>query len=349
MRIVALKRFEFCVGRSGWKANGHNGMTGSNFILWVGVSGNLSADTGMIINLSELKHIVGPVLQKYDHHNLDEYFPPQVGTAKILAKSIFKEIRATLPRSIELESVELLEEGGLGVVVNGGDARSVAHGSLWREGKNDFHFISEKSLLETANEKTPISWQVECHWEGDTCSDSLFSAQMENLDLSPDAWRKMVRALVEMNDGMISARVWSTPASFWEFDKATGCTSLGRRKRFNAAHSLQIDPPGRNRNDCLSHKGDKLPHGHSYFLEVKLRTKGATELAAQSLETGLTALIKQLDSHYLNEDIDWFRNDLPTGENLLASICARLKNLLGDDLAEVRLWETPNNQFLCVL
>ena len=55
----------------------HENFHGHNYKALVTLRGNIDEETGMIMNLTELKEILGKVISKLDHANLDldiEYF-----------------------------------------------------------------------------------------------------------------------------------------------------------------------------------------------------------------------------------------------------------------------------------
>lgn len=72
---------------------------GHNFVLEVTVEGEINPETGMIINLFDLKQIVSSVLADFDHKNLNEdnsrfqnLIPTTENIAKVLWEAIEEEI-----------------------------------------------------------------------------------------------------------------------------------------------------------------------------------------------------------------------------------------------------------------
>jgi len=107
LKIAITKRVHFCAGHRLFNPklsdeenlkifglcsnpNGH----GHNFILEVTVSGKPDPETGMIINLSELKRIITrSVVEKVDHKNLNVdvgFMRGVIPTTEVFASKIFE-------------------------------------------------------------------------------------------------------------------------------------------------------------------------------------------------------------------------------------------------------------------
>jgi 6-pyruvoyltetrahydropterin/6-carboxytetrahydropterin synthase len=56
-------------------------------------------------------------------------------------------------------------------------------------------------------------------------------------------------------------------------------------------------------------------------------------------------VIERFDHTYLNEDVEAFRNRVPTTENFCIEIFERLKRFPGARLVRIRLEETGRNSF----
>lgn len=74
---------------------------GHNFVLEVTVEGNVDEQTGMIINLFDLKKIINEVLKDFDHRNLNEDNPSFSGinpTPENIASVLWDELRNEIIR-----------------------------------------------------------------------------------------------------------------------------------------------------------------------------------------------------------------------------------------------------------
>jgi 6-pyruvoyltetrahydropterin/6-carboxytetrahydropterin synthase len=126
---------------------------------------------------------------------------------------------------------------------------------------------------------------------------------------------------------------------------------LGRRYRFAASHRLHTEKLSEEENARMFGKcANPYGHGHNYMLEISV--SGDVDSA-----TGMIANLAELDSfverevlevfdhHSLNEDVEAFRNVVPTTENLCIEIFQRLKGFPKAKLERVRVQETTNNSF----
>lgn len=123
--VTLTRKFEFSASHRYWNDTwskekndrifGHNASPyghGHNFDLFVTVSGPICEETGMIINLSELKKIVNENLQGFDHKflNIDTpYFKDKIPTTENIALVLFELIDQKLSayKSLILKRIRL--------------------------------------------------------------------------------------------------------------------------------------------------------------------------------------------------------------------------------------------------
>ncbi len=89
---------------------------GHNYLLEVTVSGPVNPETGMILNVTELKNLVNRVLEEFDHRFLNEetpYFKNIQPTTENLCKVLWGKIEKKLPRGIFLHRLKLYETDDL--------------------------------------------------------------------------------------------------------------------------------------------------------------------------------------------------------------------------------------------
>ncbi|HXO04892.1 MAG TPA: 6-carboxytetrahydropterin synthase [Candidatus Sulfotelmatobacter sp.] len=128
-------------------------------------------------------------------------------------------------------------------------------------------------------------------------------------------------------------------------------TSLTRRYRFAASHRLHTTKLSEAENKRVYGKcSNPYGHGHNYVLEVTLT--GPVDLA-----TGMIAnlgeldpfvqreVIEPFDQKFLNEEVDEFREQVATTENVAREIFRRLKSFPSARLERVRIEETSKNSF----
>lgn len=126
--VTITRKFEFSASHRYWrddwsdeKNQHHFGLCtspyghGHNYELHVTVAGPIDPQTGMIINLSELKKQVNKVLDNFDHKflNLDtDYFRDKIPTTENIALELFNQISARIG-SLKLKKIRLYERSDL--------------------------------------------------------------------------------------------------------------------------------------------------------------------------------------------------------------------------------------------
>ena len=126
---------------------------------------------------------------------------------------------------------------------------------------------------------------------------------------------------------------------------------LSRRYRFSASHRLHSAQLGEEENQRVYGKcNNPYGHGHNYVVEVAV--SGPVDQA-----TGMISNLADLDSFvdreviepfdhkYLNEEIEEFRRNVPTTENICIEIFNRLRQFPRARLERVRVEETGLNSF----
>jgi 6-pyruvoyltetrahydropterin/6-carboxytetrahydropterin synthase len=128
--------------------------------------------------------------------------------------------------------------------------------------------------------------------------------------------------------------------------------TLTMKTHFSAAHRLALEELSYEENQeiygkCARPNG----HGHNYHLEVSVagnidpRTGMLVDLGA--LEKAIADyVVEPMDHTFLNKDIPYFAEVVPTAENIAIYIAQVLKKPieeLGAELDKVKLTESPNN------
>ncbi|MEB3317755.1 MAG: 6-carboxytetrahydropterin synthase [Cyanobacteriota bacterium] len=127
---------------------------------------------------------------------------------------------------------------------------------------------------------------------------------------------------------------------------------LSIRTHFAAAHRLAREELSQAENEAIYGKCARVHgHGHNYLLEVTVRggiqerTGMVCDLAAlQQVVQDL--VVEPFDHTFLNKDIPFFAQCVPTAENIALHIADQLQApiaALGAQLHKVRLQESPNN------
>ena len=124
------------------------------------------------------------------------------------------------------------------------------------------------------------------------------------------------------------------------------------RTHFSAAHRLARPELSQGENETIYGKCARPHgHGHNYFLEVTVRGEidarsgMVCDLAAlQKLVQDL--VVEPFDHTFLNKDVPFFVDCVPTAENIALHIADRLNQpiaAIGAALHKIHLQESPNN------
>jgi 6-pyruvoyltetrahydropterin/6-carboxytetrahydropterin synthase len=127
--------------------------------------------------------------------------------------------------------------------------------------------------------------------------------------------------------------------------------ALGRRYRFAASHRLHSAVLSEDENYRVYGKcNNPYGHGHNYVVEINV--SGPVDSATGMIVnlTDLDSLVERevieaFDHKSLNQDVQAFREQVPTTENVCREIYQRLKNFPLVKLERVRVEETSNNSF----
>ena len=133
---------------------------------------------------------------------------------------------------------------------------------------------------------------------------------------------------------------------------------LTRRYRFSASHRLHNRALSSEENTALYGKcNNPYGHGHNYAVEVTVagpvdpRTGMVLDLVELDRWVG-EAVVDRFDHTHLNQDVEHFRSQIPTTENLCQEIYRLLKIRMDQDcpprevtLARIRMEETHANSF----
>jgi len=126
--------------------------------------------------------------------------------------------------------------------------------------------------------------------------------------------------------------------------------AVTRRAHFNAAHRLHNPAHDDAWNRAVFGVcNNPNYHGHNYEIEVTVEGEIDPE-TGYVLDIALLKnlveerLIRHLDHKNLNLDVPWFRDLIPTAENI-ARVCWEVlaPSIPAGRLKRIRLWETPRN------
>ena len=126
--------------------------------------------------------------------------------------------------------------------------------------------------------------------------------------------------------------------------------SVTRRVHFNAAHRLHNPAKSEEWNQrTFGVCNNPNYHGHNYEMDVTVEGEIDPD-SGYVMDIGdLKALVEQhllsrLDHRNLNLDVPWFRERIPSAENIALVCWEELSRVLPRTLKlSIRLWETPRN------
>lgn len=123
-----------------------------------------------------------------------------------------------------------------------------------------------------------------------------------------------------------------------------------RCEHFNAAHRLHNPDWSEEKNkDVFGKCNNPNYHGHNYELEVKVTGDVDPETGYVIDTKKLSDIIKQhvtevFDHKNLNLDVTYFKNLIPSTENIAKTTYEILRPLLDSNLElKIKLYETPRN------
>ena len=126
--------------------------------------------------------------------------------------------------------------------------------------------------------------------------------------------------------------------------------AVTRRVHFNAAHRLHNPArPDEWNQRTFGACNNPNYHGHNYEMDVTVEGEINPE-TGYVLDIGVlkalveTHVLRRLDHQNLNLDVAWFRDRIPSAENIAVVCWEELSRVIPAGLAlRIRLWETPRN------
>lgn len=361
MLITTLKRFEFSASHT---HADQPRLHGHNFILWVGVRGPVDAANGMVINVTDLKAQVNRVLDaRYDHHNLNVQLAGDSLPTPAVAEHLWHDLAPHFTGVVNLQALSLQEECGDGAQVWGGETHAVQWGAFsaahrtyapalteaenWARYGQCSHPMGHGHNYRVALQRPPQAVPRAVWRDLDHVNLNTETPALRGRNVTTEA---LARLLAERAQPAHRARVWELPDFFADYRPADDSYALGRRYHFNAAHRLHSPSLSPADNAQVYGKCNRAEtHGHTYRVEVVVqapldpRTETAFDLL--TLDQAVQPILHELHNTLL-DDLPAFARQPSTGENIAAHLWHSLRVPLGNALAHVQVWETPNNAFI---
>ena len=166
-------------------------------------------------------------------------------------------------------------------------------------------------------------------------------------NISRVIWQRLAPHL-----SLVNVRLFEHPELWTDYQGNNMEATLTVKTHFSAAHRLAIPSLSFEENQeiygkCARPNG----HGHNYHLEVTVageidsRTGMLVDLGA--LQEAIDEyVVEPFDHTFLNKDIPYFAEIVPTAENIAVRIADLLRSpikALGAELDKIKLIESPNN------
>ncbi|MDQ6912746.1 MAG: 6-carboxytetrahydropterin synthase [Verrucomicrobiota bacterium] len=350
--------------------------TGRNYVAYFVFSGVVDPETGMLINISEIKRRAGEIIDAgFDHKFLNEdnsAFAEAVPTAENVAKQLFTEVEPLFRGgAAKLVACHLQETAARSATAYAG---GVCDANFW------FEFSAARQTTSpqlSAQENEQLFGAASSpfghghHYRARlTLRDSLpavhelihsLGNELDHKNLNREVPGLGGRAITtESLATYIFERASKTTAiervrlherdDFFAEHWRSGADFVGMRKAFSAAHRLHVRTLSVEQNTELFGKCNNLRgHGHRYLAEATiggaLDKRSGTLCNFSEFQRILNDAIKDWDNRHLDLETKEFRERPSTGENIVQALWDKLNPRLTNRLERLRLWETNNNRF----
>ena len=358
--------------------------TGRNYEAYFVFSGPVDPETGMLINISEIKRRAGDVIdERYDHKFLNQDtadFRETPPTAENITRQLHVDLAPRFAETdAKLIAVHLRETADRSATfyADGAcDANYWFEFSAARETRSPHlseaeneklfgqahstHGHNYRARLSFRTEKMDLEQPVVRYDKIDNCIHSLRSEldhRHLNRDVEAFKTRPMtteslaeyiyerVNALIPLHRVRLHERK-DFLAEIWD----DGSTFVGMRAPFSAAHRLHVRGFSKAKNKELFGKCDNpAGHGHNYVVEATIGgeydERTGTLCDFVALQNALADSLEPWRDRHLDRETDDFREDPSTGENIVRALWPKIDTRVGQQLVRLRLWETANNRF----
>jgi 6-pyruvoyltetrahydropterin/6-carboxytetrahydropterin synthase len=358
--------------------------TGRNYIAYFVFSGPVRPDTGMLINISEMKERAGRVLHDgFDHKFLNgdnpafRAIPPTVeNVARELYLQLEPRFRDVDARLVACHLSESPERSATFYAEGASEANYWFEFSAARrtmspqlsEAENvklfgnacSVHGHNYGARLTFRSEQFKLEGPLVRHDQISSCLRSL-QAELDHRDLNNDVpgmkdrpmtteslaeyIYERVNALLPLHRVRLHERD-DFFAEVWDDESVF----LGLRRPFCAAHRLHAASLSNSENVELYGKcNNPNGHGHRYLVEAtiggKVDARSGTLYDFVALKEALQSALEPWQNRHLDLETDEFREMPSTGENIVRALWSRVDPGVEERLTRLRLWETQNNRF----
>ncbi len=358
--------------------------TGRNYAVHFVFSGRMNPETGMLMNISEIKSRVGQVLHDgFDHKFLNEdnaAFTDTVPTAENVARELFRLCAPLFHDSdARLVACHLSESEERSATVY---ASGVCDANHWFEfsaarqtmsphlsqGENEQLFgVAASPFGHGHNYRARVTLHAEAPLPetGDQHVRRCLQQLRDTLDhknLNHDVPALKNRAITTeslsafVHEQLTNVGITADRVRLYERDDffaehwGGARYFLGMRRSFSAAHRLHAPALSELANLELFGKcNNPHGHGHTYGVEATIGgdfdERSGTLYGFTNFEEALRNSLTPWNDKHLDLEVDEFRTTASTGENIVQALWPKLDRALDGRLVRLRLAETANNRF----
>ena len=355
--------------------------TGRNYVAYCIFSGRVDPETGMLINISEIKRRAGEIVDnQFDHKFLNEdnpAFRELSPTAENIARQLFNDV-APLFNDVDakLVAVHLIETPDRSATFY---ADGACDANYWFEfsaarqtmspnlsAAENERLFGKAAGIHGHNHRARLSFRKEKS-EGlivpqqdvDLCIKSFrdefdhrFLNEQPSLKDRPITTESLaiyIRERVSASLPIHRLRLHERDDFFAEVWPEKN-VFLGMQMRFSAAHRLHVPSFSDEKNEELFGKCDNpRGHGHLYLAEATIGgnydERSGTLYDFVAFQNAMQESLAPWQDRHLDLETEDFRKISSTGENIVRALWPKIDNRVSHQLVRLRLWETKNNRF----
>lgn len=119
---------------------------------------------------------------------------------------------------------------------------------------------------------------------------------------------------------------------------------------FSAGHRLFLEGVSEEENFKIFDKCANLQgHGHDYKVELRVSSEISEStgmvIERESIEEGVNEIKSSLDHRRIDQEVEYFKKNQSTVENIAVYIWSRLSGRFGGALRYVKVWENDRSYF----
>ena len=358
--------------------------TGRNYVAHFVFSGSVNPETGMLINISEIKSRVGEVLHDgYDHKFLNEdnpAFAEMVPTPENIVRQLYRETEPLFHDSdARLVAVHICEteQRTATFYANGrcdenhwidfSAARQTMSPHLSKEENEQLFGVAASPFGHGHHYQARVTFDRSNDGGDGAASDVLrqleeLRAELDHKNLNhevpdlrdrPITTESLAQWIFErLNDGsgaLARIRLHEREDFFAEYWHG-GRYFLGMQRPFSAAHRLHVRSLTEDANfDLFGKCNNERGHGHLYMTETTIGgdydDRSGTLFSFNDFGEAIAEALEPWQNKHLDLETEDFRETPSTGENIVRILWPKLDAKLDGRVTRVRLAETANNRF----